>query len=170
MHFPSLPRERRCTPPPRATVAAPSLSTGGGGGALPHHERQRPLAASTGGSGDDSNVGGLLWADPVLAASARIQRRWWLPTSGSDGDGGFPRADPVVTKIKIRSVQLLLFFHSFSLSLDCPIRFCIYFWICALFSLGDVLFVHLGMEAIVWLDLWTKNWCDEWKVTNFLSS
>ena len=81
-----------------------------------------------------------------------------------------PRVDQVMTKIKIRFVCFLLFFLFLSLSLDCPIGFCIYIWICVLSILRDVLLARVGTEAIVRLDSLTKNWCEEWKVTDFLSS
>lgn len=79
-------RWRRHSLIPRATAAAAVP--------FPHRERRRrfPLGGSDG-------VGGCKWRrrcppPPRVTASASpgwIRRRWWLPTDGFSGVGGFPR-------------------------------------------------------------------------------
>lgn len=79
-------RWRRHSLIPRATAAAAVP--------FPHRERRRrfPLGGSDG-------VGGCKWRRrcpplPRVTASASpgwIRRRWWLPTDGFSGVGGFPR-------------------------------------------------------------------------------
>lgn len=147
----------------------------GGGGSLPYREqrwrRRSPLrvaaaAAPSLSMGSDSPL-----APPRAMASStgfhrwiwwrRVASRgwiWWhqrLPASGSGSNGDFPRADSAVSmasrEIEIRFVHFLLIFPFFF----------------SLFGLSD--WISIGFTDGKLL-LRTEIWCDEWKVTNFLSS